>query len=453
VRISRDDGILLAWFALFGIGSWIRLHNAVFYPPRWGFDAPFNWEYIERLLSTFALPAPEAGWAAGHPPLFYYCAAGLVRVLGRPDRPAAIHAIRLVSSAAGIATAVLAAWLVTRLDPGATTRGMLAAALVLFLPAHVMMSATLNEEILASFLASFAIARSSTALASHNDGRAGLRGAGAVGLAGGLAWLTKLSGVLVVPAAAAGDLLDGWRRRNLRAAALRCIVTGLVAVGVGGWFYVRNLWLYGYFYPHNLAIHNIMFTMPPGERGALDYLRFPVATFTDPQLLNPDLLRSVWGGTYATLWFDGHRHFLPTEDVAVRRTGTLLLVLALVPTTAFFAGIVRACRRVWRGGGSTDVPLLSLLALTIAGYVVFTWYNPYFATVKGTYLLIAVLPFAFYTSEELARWIRPPGWRAVAVWFTLALLAIGVAAVFSFGVVFTRNEPPGLQWLHQVPPL
>jgi hypothetical protein len=195
-----------------------------------------------------------------------------------------------------------------------------------------------------------------------------------------------------------------------------------------------------------------MHTMPPGERQALDYVRFPLATFLDPQLLNPDLLRSIWGSTYATIWFDGHRHFLPTDEIAVRRTGTLLLALALVPTAAFFVGIVRGCRRVWRGVSSVDVPLLSLLALTIVGYVVFTWRNPYFAAVKGTYLLIAVLPFAFYASEELARWTRLPGLRAVCVWVALAALTLGVAAVFSFGAVFTRTEPPGLQWLDQAPP-
>ena len=36
-------------------------------------------------------------------------------------------------------------------------------------------------------------------------------------------------------------------------------------------------------------------------------------------LLNADLLHSVWGSTFATVWFDGHRYFLPVESAAVRR--------------------------------------------------------------------------------------------------------------------------------------
>ena len=43
-----------------------------------------------------------------------------------------------------------------------------------------------------------------------------------------------------------------------------------------------------------------------------------------------------------------------------------------------------------------------LLALTLAGYVLFTWRNPWFSTVKGTYLLGAMLRFAFHAGEPLA---------------------------------------------------
>jgi hypothetical protein len=35
--------------------------------------------------------------------------------------------------------------------------------------------------------------------------------------------------------------------------------------------------------------------MPPGQRWFADYLRMPLAIWTDPQAVNPDLLRSVWG--------------------------------------------------------------------------------------------------------------------------------------------------------------
>ena len=179
------------------------------------------------------------------------------------------------------------------------------------------MSAMVNEEMLAAFMRRVAIAWSPTrrARARPPGRRCGARSA--AGVAAGLALLTKLSGVLATPA------LRGRLRATTRAgAATRSRAArsaALVAALVGGWFFARNRIEYGYFQPHACPAHQLMLGMPPGERALADYVRFPLATFTDPQVLNPELLRSVWGTTYASLWFDAHRFFLPTHATAVRR--------------------------------------------------------------------------------------------------------------------------------------
>ncbi len=67
---ARSRGLLWAGVALGGTGLAIRTNNAFRYPTNWGFDAKFHWEYIERLMSSWALPAPDASWATGHPPFF-----------------------------------------------------------------------------------------------------------------------------------------------------------------------------------------------------------------------------------------------------------------------------------------------------------------------------------------------------------------------------------------------
>jgi hypothetical protein len=189
--------------------------------------------------------------------------------------------------------------------------------------------------------------------------------------------------------------------------------------------------------------------MPPGTRSFLDYLRIPWATWTDPQLLNPDLLRSVWGGTYATWWFDAHRHFLPLAQGSVRVAGSAILALALVPSLAFAIGIGRAVRRVGRSRDAADdaeLPLLLLVLFTLAGYVHFTWQNPYYVCVKGSYLLGLALPFSYYSSEVLAEWTRDRGLRSRAVWTALAGLWLAVALTFSYGLVLDRLDRPGLPW-------
>ncbi|MDH3211710.1 MAG: phospholipid carrier-dependent glycosyltransferase [Myxococcales bacterium] len=453
---SRRIGVLcVVGLALATAGIAIRAHNAFRYPIVYGFDSRANWRYIERLTQSWALPAPDADWSTAHPPLFYYASAALCRALGRPEKHDAVVLIRLISTLLGLLAVGLAVALVRRADPDDPRRALLAGALLLFLPAHIYVSAMLHEELLVSSLASLVVVGVAWDLMSPERPRRALLRAALWGLAGGLALLTKLTGLLVILAAAGAYALDGWRRRDARLAAGRVAVLLAVALVVGGWYYARNRVEYGYFYPYGLKTHRIMLSYPPGERRLGDYLRVPFATWTDPYALSPDLLRSVWGTTYISIWFDGHRHFLPTVRGAVNRAGTVILLLALLPTAAFFRGLGRGVMRAVESPRGPDPPLLLLVALTLAGYVVFSWRNPWFAVLKGSFLLGLSVPFAFYASEGLRWWARGSRARATAIGVWMGVLFLAVAAVFTQGVVFQKTDPPGFSWEREprlVPP-
>ena len=250
--------------------------------------------------------------------------------------------------------------------------------------------------------------------------------------------------------AAAGTLLlDGWRRGVLPSVLPRVVLFVAIAGIIGGWYYVHNLVQYGYLYPHGLPAHEIMFSMPPGERQLLDYIRIPIATFSDPQLLNSDLLRSVWGSTYVTMWFDGHRHFLPVESPAVTRVGTVILVLALIPTCAFVVGALRGARRALKSSASPDTMLLSLAGLTLVGYLLFTLKNPWYAVNKASFMLGLCVPFSYYSSEVLEGWLRGGGRRAALVAGVLASLVLLISATFTYSEVFWNTDhmrKPGVDW-------
>lgn len=417
------------------LAGWMRVHNAFTYPADWGFDAAANWQYIVQVLRTGRLPPPDAGWSASDPPAYFFLAAALVRAL-----PQRLVAVPLLNVALGFGIAALAVALVRRLAPADPVRAWLAGGLVLFLPAHAHMSAMVNEEMLAAFctsLAVWAVARTEDPAPAHVV---------LAGVAAGLALLTKLSG-LVVAAALVGALgTEAARRGAWRSAAARTATIGALVLAVGGWYFVRNRILYGYFYPFALPTHHVMFGMPPGERGLLDYVRFPLAVFRDPQVLDPDLLHSVWGTTYAAVWFDAHRFFLPTESAAVRHLGTAMTLLGLVPTAAFAHGMARGMRRWWRGEGRADAPLLLLVALTLAGYGFFAWRNPWFVVLKGTTLLGLSLPFAVYASEAWMRWARRSRAAAAALGVVAVLLVVGVTVSCTFNGWFPRTEVSGIRW-------
>jgi len=436
-----------AWWSLLGLLALVavamRVHNAFAYLLHYGFDELFNWKYIELLTEFFVLPDPEYGWSTARPPLFFHLAGGLARIFGPAARDA-VPAIRLASSIVGLGAIGLCVAFV-RQQGGDARRCAIAFALVAFLPAHVYMSAMANEEILVASLTTLA-------LYLFVRGASPARDAG-VGVAAGLAWLTKLTGVVAVVSLAAARVLAGVRERRVRPALASAAIVLAVAAVVGGWFYVRSHVLYGYFYPSDLAAHRIMWSMPPGERTLFDYVYVPLSTFTNPRLDDPDLLHSVWGGTYATLWFDGQRHFTPNDDALVDRMGAWIAFLAIVPSLAFFVGIARGLGRARTDARAPDSALLLLVAATLAGYAAYTFATPWFATVKGSYLLGLALPYAHYTSEVLADWTdaaRRPLWLRAAIYALLAALLVSVIAAFTFGTPLWEmrgGDPlPGLEW-------
>ena len=99
-------------------GLAIRLNNALVYPIDMGYDALGNWAYIELLLDSWRLPAPDQGWSTAHPPLFYYMAAlvshAVSGVVGVMSKPSSVQAIRLVTAASGLFGVWLAVHLVRR---------------------------------------------------------------------------------------------------------------------------------------------------------------------------------------------------------------------------------------------------------------------------------------------------------------------------------------------------
>lgn len=427
----------------------MRVWNAFAYNLLWGFDAKFNWEYIEYLTLTWTLPHPESLWSAAHPPLFYYLGAAVVRALGSASPATGVIVLRLIGTAFGLATVGLAYALVRRLDPQRPRRALVAAGLLLFLPVHIYMSAMVTEEILATFLISAVLF--GLACARFDPERPGrdLYVPLVLGVLAGLAFLTKLTGVLVAVAAVATLLLEGWRRRTPGAALERAVLFAIPVAVVGGWFYVRSLLLYGYLYPSGLEVHQMMFTMQPGVRHVADYFYLPLAIWTDPQVLDRDLLRSVWGSTFVTMWFDGQRAFLPHSVPAVDRVGAVILALALVPMAAFAVGVGRGIRRAVGSAGGPDLLFLTTLALTLAGYVLFTWRNPFFAVLKASFLLSLALPFAWYASEGLEGWLARGGAVARIVSVALIAGALLVCATFTHTRLFWNTDHmdrPGMVW-------
>ncbi len=445
---SKRGMFLLAGVALL-VGIAMRIQNALEYTLLWGFDSYFNWQYIVYLTKTWTLPAPDALWSSAHPPFYYYFNTVIVRLLDNPNRAFNVITLRFVTTLAGLVTVGMAYAVVRRADPDNWGRALLAGGLILFLPVHIYMSAMLTEEIFVTALISLTLAGLTWEFTNPSGSYTKLRFAAGLGVIVGLAFLTKLTGVLIAVAAAGAYLVDGWRKGALVPALQRASILVLMTALVGGWYYARNLLQYGYLYPHGLQTHKIMFTMPPGVRHLSDYFYLPLATWTDPQVLHPDLLRSVWGSTFASMWFDGHRVFLPRDVPAVTRAGTFILTLALLPMSALAVGIWRGVKRALTSPKNPDTLFLLIGGITIAGYLYFTWRNPWFVTLKASFLLSLSIPFAFYTSETLDRWLHRKGPGKIVVAGVLIALTLAITCTFTYSEIFWNTHhmtKPGVVW-------
>lgn len=205
----------------------------------------------------------------------------------------ALHVTRLASLLFGLVT-VVAAWGLGAEAFGTQRAARLTAMLVAFHPQFVFMCSVVSNDSAAAALSTAALWMVARVL------RRGLtvRRAAAAGVLVGLAALTKTSAILLLPLAGATLAWAAWKQANYRGtekiqgqvrtwsdqhrhSLAFLVVFGVVAVAVGGWWYGRNLALYG----DPLGISNHADT-PWGRPEIVSLLELV------PEL--PLLLRSFW---------------------------------------------------------------------------------------------------------------------------------------------------------------
>jgi hypothetical protein len=269
-------------------------------------------------------------WTANHPPLYYALVAVPLRVgsdTGHPLR--GVLVARLVSVGLSALGLVALAYVVLQVVPGRPQLAVAATGLVALLPSLVSISARVYNDSLAFLTATVALG---AAVGFVVRGPSAARLA-AVAASAGLAALTRASGLLVAGVAAVAVLAAVWRagagtapRRLGRAVAWAGAVVAAVAAAAG-WFYLRNLRLYG---------------DVTGSAALLD--QFGRAPRESMGALLTDL--GFWRLQQRRLW--DVTNLLPGTDTGVARH---LWLLGLVPVAGLvLAGARRLARR--SGGGS-----------------------------------------------------------------------------------------------------
>jgi hypothetical protein len=260
-------------------------------------DANGHYAYIHELTEGRGFPAHDTpsgervtGYVAGHPPLYYLLGAAATfwvaddvdyadwawrnpyHAMGNADAaanknrlvhtdaedfpwrgtPLTVHIARLVSTALGVLAVVAAYGIALEFFPERRWLALGAAALTAFNPMFLFTAARVSNDAAVTAFGSLAV-WGAVRLAVRGLSWRGLALAGA---ALGLAVLSKLSGIVLGPALVLALLLDVLRVGHYKVGhllrkdqLLRLFVNALVLFGaaalVCGWWFVRNLVLYG----------------------------------------------------------------------------------------------------------------------------------------------------------------------------------------------------------------
>ncbi|HEC35467.1 MAG TPA: hypothetical protein ENI39_02910, partial [Anaerolineae bacterium] len=227
--------------------------------PPWDAASPAGQESSQPPL-YYATAALATGWVDDDPAtslqpnLYYgnYQAAGTVNdnknVFLHTDAETfpwrgavlAIHVARLVNLFFGSLTVVAAYLLAREIFRELPDLAVGTAALVAFNPQFLFISAAVNNDAAAAAFSTVALWLLVCGLRrGYTLCRAIL-----LGLSVGLAALSKVSALALLPLAVAALALDGWRTRRWAEVCRTAVMVVLVAAAVAGWWYIHNAVVY-----------------------------------------------------------------------------------------------------------------------------------------------------------------------------------------------------------------
>ncbi|MHB1162863.1 MAG: DUF2142 domain-containing protein [Chloroflexota bacterium] len=435
-RALQQVAALAALWVIVVAGMALASGYALGVPPWNNPDEPAHYNYVRHVATTGELPELKPGdWDAGllerlksskfprsesvdsiayeshQPPAYYLVASPVYSAAARLPLVERVPALRLLSVLLSGITVVLAFLAVRAIFPEETALQLAVAGLIAFLPMRSSVAGSISNDALAEMVATLLL------LLMVHVLRTGFRRRQALLLGAllGVALLTKMTVYGYVPLALAVGLLAPRQGKNGGSSRWRLLgLTLLVALLVGGWWFVRNGMLYGPTDLFGLQRHDqVVVGQPRFEQLNLETLDYFATT----------LFRSFWGqfgwmGILIDQW--------------------LYTALKLVSAAAAF-GLLLFLARVVLGKSPLSshqrdsLAVMGLALAVVAAQVVL--YNLSFIQAQGRYLYPALLPIALFFVLGLRELMAPIHERL------LLTLAIASLALLDF-VCLTRYVIP-----------
>ena len=400
------------WLALIVAGYLLLATVYAVQVPAWQApDEPAHYNYIHDLATTGQFPVLHTGdydqasldqlkaagfppemsvagvrYEAHQPPLYYLLAGPVFSVTG-----GALTALRLFSAVLGALLVVLVYAIAATIFPGRLHLALAAAAFTAFLPMHLAIAASVNNDALAEVLLAAILLLSiryvkKLVVDAHQPGTGSVL---VIGLLLGLALITKVSAYVAIPVVFAA-LLIAWyeARRQNRAVhsvsrfAFHLVLVFLPALLIALPWYVRNASVYGHM---DILARRWHDTVVVGQLRTAELLAQsgPGAVLERFVVWSHDSFWGVFG--WMGVWMDG-------------RIYTLMLAFTLAGLVGCVALAARKARQPRKNKPSIthyasrfqawSLALLALSGLLTIG--IYLSYNLIFVQPQGRYLFPAL---------------------------------------------------------------
>lgn len=324
----------------------------------------------------------------------------------------AVYLIRWLSVLMGTVTAYLSYRLSRAVYPDRAPLALLAAALVALNPMVLFINASVNNDNLVMLLSTLALWLLVRDVTSPVPGPRW--GATVVmGVVLGLAALTKVSGLVLLPLAALAITFTAWRTGSWRVWLPRGLVLLALVAAIAGWWYLRNQALYG----ELTGLQRMVEIAGPRPAG-----------------FGPDQLVDEWRGFWYSYW----GVFGAFNILAPRWFFLLMGGLTLAAAGGLVLGLVRALRQ-----GRSPVEWMAHLLL--AGFVAATFLGVLRWTLmtrasQGRLMFSAVAAIAFYLALGVLAW-WPRRWQPAVAGTVSAGLAV-IAGTVALVAIAPAYRPP-----------
>lgn len=351
----------------------LQMHNVLLYPLSRGFDAFHHQQYIEYLKIHHSVPLPNHGWEMWQPPLYYIVGAIL-------NNYVVFHYVHV------------SMWIILGMTSFFLFRhifkdrvfALTGTFFTISLPVVLYLTPAISNEFFSAVIISVAM----TYYLIHKD-LLSLKRKIILGLLLGLTILAKATGLLLVFCIFIDQIIEN--RKNFKKIGENLSISFAVMIAIGGWFYIRNIILFGNPFIASIDFPAYAFTAPAEGRG-LEFF-FNLMPFFQGHLFTSQH-EAFLPGTYFSFFYDGHNNLIPVQEFS--RIG-IILVIMTVPLFIFsIIGYLKEFR-----SKEKNYLFLMYIPLLFLSYILYNFKIPYYSTVKGAFLVSAIVPWAYFLLRGL----------------------------------------------------